>query len=73
MNQDFDEALIRERIQIRTQKLENVMSEYNELQRKLDVLQEKADFLAYKNFEDHEKLNKITQQNQNHGIANATI
>ena len=60
--QDFEEALIRERIQIRKQKLENVMSEYNKLQRRLNALQDKADFMAYKNLEDQKILdNKINQ------------
>lgn len=59
-----EEAVIRERIRIRTEQAENVKDEYNRLQNELDILQEKAEFLAYKNFEDDKKLKKIIQQNQ---------
>lgn len=69
----FEEEVIRERIRIRTEQAEEVKDEYNRLQNRMNVLQEKAELLAYENFKDQNKLNKIIQQNQINELADTTI
>lgn len=60
----FEEDLIRERIRIRAEKMEDLRFKYNELNKKLKLMQEKVELLACENFKDAGELRKVISKNQ---------